>query len=192
MSPWPPGSSSRSSAQPCGQLLESLGKDVVVGPQAATLGVDDAGLAQLLEVVRERGLGDVEQRHELAHADLAGVLAQHVHELEADRVAERLGDLGDADRVLALDVRIDHRLATGLARRALGLGCQREIDSHLFTSIDSSDVCQCNMIWAWPLRSSPTSTATCPRSRPRSTASTSWGSSGSTAAATWSVTARTP
>jgi hypothetical protein len=38
--------------------------------------------------VRDRGLGEVEQRHELAHADLAGVLAEHVDELQADRVTE--------------------------------------------------------------------------------------------------------
>ena len=38
-----------------------------------------------------RGLGEVEQRHELADADLARVLAQHVDELEADRIAEGLG-----------------------------------------------------------------------------------------------------
>ena len=59
------------SAQPCGQLLQGVGEDVVVGPQPAALGVDDAGLAQLLEMMRERGLGDVEQRHQLADADLA-------------------------------------------------------------------------------------------------------------------------
>ena len=50
------------------------------------------GLAQHLEVVRDGGLGEVEQRDQLAHADLAGVLAQHVDELQPDRVAERLGD----------------------------------------------------------------------------------------------------
>ena len=37
--------------------------------------------ARSLEVMGERGLGDVEQWHELADADLAGVVAQHVHEL---------------------------------------------------------------------------------------------------------------
>ena len=104
------------SAQPCGQLLQRLGADVVVGPQAAPLGVDDAGLAQLLEVVRERGLGDVEQRDELAHADLAGVLAQHVDELEPDRVAERLGDVGHPRRP-GRARRRDRRPARSTARR---------------------------------------------------------------------------
>ena len=92
------------------------------------------GVAELLEVVRERGLGDVEQRHQLAHADLARVLAQHVDELQADRVAERLGDLGHADRLLALDVGIDDRLAARLAVRALGLGRELQIDRHLYTT----------------------------------------------------------
>ena len=78
----------------------------------------------------------VEQRHQLADADLAGVLAQHVDELQADRVAERLGDLGHADRLLALDVGIDDRLAARLAGRALGLRRQLQIDGHRSTSID--------------------------------------------------------
>ena len=85
---------------------------------------------------RERGLRDVEQRHELADADLAGVLAQHVDELQPDRVAERLGDGGHAHRLVALDVGIDDGLAARLARRALRLRGELQIDSHLFTSID--------------------------------------------------------
>ena len=64
-------------------------------------------------------LGDVEQRHQLAHADLAGVLAQHVDELQPDRVAEGLRDGGQAVGLLALDVGIDDRLAARLAGRAL-------------------------------------------------------------------------
>jgi len=58
-------------------------------------------------VVRERGLRDVEQRHELAHADLPGVLTQDIDELQADRIAEGLRHLGHADRLLALHVRVD-------------------------------------------------------------------------------------
>ena len=81
--------------------------------------------------MRQRGLGDVEQGHQLADADLAGVLAQHVDELESDRVAERLGDLGHADRLLALDVGVDDRLATRLAGRAFDLRRQFQIDGHL-------------------------------------------------------------
>ena len=81
---------------------------------------------------RERGLGDVEERHQLADADLAGVLAQHVDELQPDRVAERLGDLGHALGLLALDVGVDDRLAARLAGRALGLRRELQIDGHLF------------------------------------------------------------
>ena len=92
------------------------------------------GVAELLEVVRERGLGDVEERDELVDADLAGVLAQHVDELKPDRVAERLGHGGHAHRVLALDVGIDDGLAAGLAGGALGLGGELEIDGHRSTN----------------------------------------------------------
>ena len=38
-------------------------------------------------------LRKVEERHQLADADLAGVLSKHVDELQPDRIAERLGDL---------------------------------------------------------------------------------------------------
>src|SRR5512142_342884 len=69
-----------SSGQPCTQLLQGVGQDVVVGPQAVPLDAEDLGLAQLAQVMRERRLGDVEQRLQLARADLPGVFAQHVHE----------------------------------------------------------------------------------------------------------------
>ena len=57
--------------------------------------------------------------HELADADLAGVLSQHVDELHPHRIAERLCDLGHPLGVLALDVGIDDGLAAGLALGAL-------------------------------------------------------------------------
>ncbi len=47
-------------------------------------------------------LGEVEERHKLADADLPGVLAQDVNELHPHRVAQRLGDLCHADSLLAL------------------------------------------------------------------------------------------
>jgi hypothetical protein len=49
----------------------------------------------------ERRLGDVEERDELANAHLAGVLAQNIEELQPDWIAERLGDLGEPERLLA-------------------------------------------------------------------------------------------
>src|ERR1051325_9881180 len=64
---------SGSSGQPCAQLLECVGQDVVVGPQAAPLDADDLRFAQLAQVMRERRLRDLEQRLQLAHADLARV-----------------------------------------------------------------------------------------------------------------------
>jgi len=59
-----------------GELFKRVGADVVVGPQPLALGVDDACLAQDLEVVRNGRLGDVEERGQLAHADLARVPSQ--------------------------------------------------------------------------------------------------------------------
>ena len=82
------------------------------------------------------GCDDVEQRHELADAHLAGVLAQHVDELQPDRVAERLGDLRHPLGLLALDVGIDDRLAARLAGGALLLRRELQIDRHRSTYID--------------------------------------------------------
>jgi hypothetical protein len=75
-------------------------------------------------VVGERGLGDAEQRHQLAHAHLPGVLAQHVDELQADAVAERLGDRRHPQRLFALDVGVDDGLAARLAGGTLDLGAR--------------------------------------------------------------------
>ena len=82
------------------------------------------------------GWDDVEQRHQLAYADLARVLAQHVDELQPDRVAERLGHRGHAERMLALDVGIHDRFAAALAGGAFGLRRQLQIDGHQSTCTD--------------------------------------------------------
>jgi hypothetical protein len=58
------------------------------------------------------------------------VSAQHVDELQADRVAEGLGDVGHAGGVLALDVGMDDRLAARPPGRALLLGDELELDGH--------------------------------------------------------------
>jgi hypothetical protein len=73
-------------------------------------------------MVGERGLRDVEQRHQLADADLPRVLAQHVDELQPDRVAESLGDLRHAQGFLALYVGVDDGLTAGGAIGSLLLG----------------------------------------------------------------------
>jgi hypothetical protein len=87
-------------------------------------------------MVGERRLGDVEERHELTHADLPGVPAEHVDELEADRIAQRLGDLGHSDRLISLHVGIDHRLTAGFPSLAFGLRTEFQIDAHQSTDID--------------------------------------------------------
>src|SRR4051794_19128158 len=126
----------RSAAQPCAQLLHCLGVDVVVRPEALALGPDDAGLAQDLEVMRDGGLREIEEWDELADADLAGVLAENVDELHADRISERLRHRRHPLGLGALDVRVDNRLATGLADRTLLLRRELQIERHLYTYID--------------------------------------------------------
>ena len=98
-------------------------------------GIDDPGVTELLQVVRQGRLRDLEQRHELTHAHLPRVLSQHVDDLQADRIAERLGDLGHTGRMRAFNVRVDDRLAAPLARRPLLLRCQLQIDRHRYTYI---------------------------------------------------------
>ena len=60
----------------------------------------------------------------------------HINELQANGVAERLCDLCHAERLVALNVGVDDRLAAGLARGALALRRQLQIDSHLFEPIN--------------------------------------------------------
>jgi hypothetical protein len=84
-------------------------------------------------------LGEVEQRHQLADADLAGVLSQHIDELHPDRIAERLGDPAHALGPLLFDVGVGDRLAADLALGALLLGGELE---HPFTNINSTENCQ--------------------------------------------------
>ena len=82
------------------------------------------------------GLADVEQRRQLAHANLAGVLAQHVDQLQADRVAQGLGHAGHPLGLDPVGVGVDDGLAAGLAGRALLLRAELEIDRHRSTFTD--------------------------------------------------------
>ena len=66
----------------------------------------------------------------LANANLPGVLAQDVDELQADWVAECLRNLGHAQGVVTVHVRVDDGLATALPGGALLLGRKFEIDDH--------------------------------------------------------------
>jgi Wax ester synthase-like Acyl-CoA acyltransferase domain len=74
--------------------------------------------------------------------DLAGVLAKHIDQLEAHRIAERLGHLRHALCLLRVHVRVDDRLAARLTGRALLLGRELQIDRHPFMYIDCIDSCQ--------------------------------------------------
>jgi hypothetical protein len=58
------------------------------------------------------------------------VLAQDVDELQADRVAQRLGDEREAGSLGALDVRVDDGLAARCTRGALLLRRELQIDEH--------------------------------------------------------------
>ena len=94
--------------------------------------------------MRDGRLGELEERNELADADLAGMLSQDVDELHADRISEGLGHRGHPLGLLALDVGIDDRLTARLAGRALVLWSELQIDSHLFEHINSIGYRQCN------------------------------------------------
>ena len=56
-------------------------------------------------MVRDGRLREVEERHQLADADLAGVLAQDVDD-DPDRIAERLSPPADPLRLRSLDLRV--------------------------------------------------------------------------------------
>src|SRR4051794_40622697 len=73
------------------QVREALGPDAVEPARAGAALADQAGLAQHLEVLGDRGLGDVEPRGDLAGAQLAG--AQHPQDLAALGLGEGLEDL---------------------------------------------------------------------------------------------------
>src|SRR6185437_17153003 len=104
--------------------------------------------------MRDRRLGEIEEGDQLADADLAGVPSQHVDELQSDRVAQGLGDLGHPDRLIAIDLGIDDRLTARLAGGTLCLRGQLQVDRHRYTSIDSNYICQCNNSVPWPPSSS--------------------------------------
>ena len=110
--------------EPGAEFVERLGQDVVIRPQPGPLGIDDPSLAELLEMMRQRRLRDVKQRHQLSHAHLAGMLAEDIDELQPDRITKRLGDLGQPGRLLAIDVRVEHRLTTRITLGSLDLRSQ--------------------------------------------------------------------
>jgi hypothetical protein len=86
-------------------------------------------------MVGDGRLGEVEQRHQLAHAYLAGVLSQHVDELHPNRIAERLRDRCHPHRSRSLDVGIHDRVAAPLTGGSFLLWRKLEIDDHSSTYI---------------------------------------------------------
>ena len=75
----------------------------------------------------ERVGWEMSNSDELADADLAGVLAQDVDELQAHRVAHRLGDFGHPQRSCGVDVGIDDGFATWLSGGSLLLRSELQI-----------------------------------------------------------------
>src|SRR5215213_5081845 len=93
--------------------------DVVIGPKTLSLDADDPGVTQLLEVVRERRLRDVEERDQLAHADLAGGLAKYVDELDANRIRESFCQRRETLRLGHVHIGNGDRDAARVSRRTL-------------------------------------------------------------------------
>src|ERR1019366_10003506 len=83
-----------------------------------------------------------------ADANLAGVLAQHIDELQANRIAERLSDLRDPLRLVALDIGVDDGFAARLPSRPLGFRRELQIDVHQSQDIDWTHACQSNTLRA--------------------------------------------
>ena len=77
------------------ELGDGLGHEPVVRPGAAALGGHEPGVAQELQMVADRRLGEAGVGHEVADADLVGA-GELVHDREARRVAERLEALREA------------------------------------------------------------------------------------------------
>src|SRR5450755_4191378 len=84
------------SAQPCGQLLQSLGVDGVVRPLVTTLDLHESGVDELSHVMGEQRLRDTEQRDELALAHLLLATAQHIEDLNPQWLSQRLRRRRDA------------------------------------------------------------------------------------------------
>ena len=98
--PAPTGTTARP-RRGCSHRRHRLGPGLVVDPHAALLAVQQPGLVQHLEVVADRGLGEVEGRQQVAHAGLAALVGQHQrHQPQAHRVGERLEQRHDLGGLL--------------------------------------------------------------------------------------------
>ena len=97
------------------QLLQRVGVNGVVGPLVAALDVHEAGVDELLHVVREQRLVDVEQRDQLALADRLLAAPKHVEDPDAHWLGQRLRRGGDA-------LGIKREVQAGGRRAAVGCG----------------------------------------------------------------------
>ncbi len=65
-------------------------RDGVVGPAVAALDLDQAGVEELLDVVGEQRLVDLKQCDQLALTDRSLAAVQHIHDLDTQRLGQRL------------------------------------------------------------------------------------------------------
>ncbi|MCJ7677170.1 MAG: hypothetical protein MUO35_05560 [Anaerolineales bacterium] len=96
-----------------------------------TLAVDQTGLAQQPEMVRDSGLLYRQRRFEIAHADLASPPSQDAQKLKPHRVAEQLEELRE---LLGLGVVEDAGYAVGATAAA-----QRAIRYHAGRSVRTGE-----------------------------------------------------
>ena len=89
------------------QLADPVGGEPVVDPGAVAAGGDEAGGGEGAEV--ERGVGDALADLGGELVDVAFALGEHVDQLGAATVAERLGDLGERVEQRILRLSITHR-----------------------------------------------------------------------------------
>ena len=97
-------------------------------------------------MVRDGGLREVEEGHQLTDADLPGVPAQHVDQLHANGIPERLRNRCHPLCLSPLDIRIGDRLTARLTGRPLLLRGQLEIDGHRYRYINSNEELQCKIL----------------------------------------------
>src|SRR5699024_8075970 len=115
----------------------------VVHPGAAPLGRDESGLAQQLQMVRDRGLGQVEGGRQVAHAHLAAVLGgDHRQQPQPYRVGQGLERPGELDGFFLVQGR-GQQSRTAILDGASGVGRSILLNRHssIITSFDQ----RCNL-----------------------------------------------
>ena len=138
----------RPNGQPCCEPVVYPDVERVHAVRMATVAkaLGDPIRLQLVDVLRKHAgkvcvcelvpLFDISQptlSHHLKKLRDAGIVDS---ERQADRVAEGLRDLRHAQRLVALDLGVDDRLAAPLTGGTLVLGRQLQIDRHRYTYIN--------------------------------------------------------